>query len=36
MLIFIKNIKDTKKKQCENDARRRKKINKKWKSVSIR
>ena len=31
LLIHIKDIKDTKKKLCENDAKRRKKFNKKWK-----
>ena len=35
LLIYIKGIKDTKRKQCENDAKRRKKFNKKWKNVSI-
>ena len=29
LLIYIKDIKDTKKKLCENDAKRRKKFNKK-------
>ena len=33
--IYIKDIKDTKKKLCENNAKRRKKINKKWKNVLI-
>ena len=35
LLIYIKGIKDTKKKNCENDAKRRKKFNKKWKNVLI-
>ena len=35
LLIYIKGIKDTEKKVCENDARRRKKFNKKWKNVLI-
>ena len=35
LLIYIKGIKDTKKKLCENDAKRRKEINKKWKNVLI-
>ena len=30
LLIYIKGIKDTKKKLCENNAKRRKKINKKY------
>ena len=33
--IFIKGIKDTKKKLRENDAKRRKKFNNKWKNVLI-
>ena len=35
LLIYIKGITDTKKKLCENNAKRRKKINKKWKNVLI-
>ena len=35
LLIFIKGINDTEKKLCENDAKRRKKFNKKWKNVLI-
>ena len=35
LLIYIKDIKDTEKKLSENDAKRRKKINKKWKNVLI-
>ena len=35
LLIYIKGIKDTEKKPCENNAKRRKKINKKWKNVLI-
>ena len=35
LLTYIKGIKDTKKKLCENNAKRRKKINKKWKNVLI-
>ena len=35
LLIYIKGIKDTEKKLCENDANRRKKINKKWKNTLI-
>ena len=35
MLIYIKGIKDTEKKLCENNAKRRKKFNKKWKNVLI-
>ena len=35
LLIYIKGIKDAKKKLCENDAERGKKINKKWKNVLI-
>ena len=31
LLICIKGIKDTEKKLCENDAKRRKQFNKKWK-----
>ena len=34
LLIYIKGIKDTE-KQCESNAKRRKKINKKWKNVLI-
>ena len=32
LLINIKGIKDNGKKLCENDAKRRKKFNKKWKN----
>ena len=35
LLIYIKGIKDIEKKLCENDAKRRKKLNKKWKNVLI-
>ena len=35
LLIYIKGIKDTKKKLCENNAKLRKKFNKKWKNVLI-
>ena len=35
LLIYIKGIKDTEKKLCENNVKRRKKINKKWKNVLI-
>ena len=35
LLTYIKGIKDTEKKLCENDAKRRKKYNKKWKNVLI-
>ena len=35
LLIFIKGIKDTEKKLCDNDAKRRKQFNKKWKNVLI-
>ena len=35
LLVFIKAIKDTEKKLCENDSRRRKKFNKKWKNDLI-
>ena len=35
LLTYIKGIKDTKKKLCENDGKRRKKFNKKWKSVLL-
>ena len=35
LLIYIKGIKDTEKKLCENDAKKRKKIDKKWKNVLI-
>ena len=34
LVICIKSIKDTE-KLCENDAKRRKKLNKKWKNVLI-
>ena len=33
LLIYIKSIKDTEKKLCESNAKRRKKFNKKWKNV---
>ena len=32
-LKYVKGIKNTEKKLCENDTKRRKKINKKWKNV---
>ena len=35
LLIYIKGIKDIEKKLCENDSKRRKKINKKRKNVLI-
>ena len=35
LLIYITGIKDTAKKLCENNAKRRKKFDKKWKNVSI-
>ena len=35
LLIFIKGIKDTEKKLCDNDVKRRKQFNKKWKNVLI-
>ena len=35
LLIYIKDIKDIEKKFCENDAKRRKKVIKKWKNVLI-
>ena len=35
LMTFVKDIKDTKKELCENDAKRRKKFNKKWKNVLI-
>ena len=35
LLIYIKGIKDTEKKLCESNAKRRKKFNKKWKNVLI-
>ena len=35
LLIYIKGVKDTEKKLYENDAKRRKKFNKKWKNVLI-
>ena len=35
LLISITGMKDTEKKLCENDAKRRKKFNKKWKNVLI-
>ena len=34
-LIYIKGIKDTEKKLCENDTKRRIKFNKKWKNILI-
>ena len=33
--LLIKGIKDIEKKLCENDAKRRKNFNKKWKNVLI-
>ena len=35
LLIYIKGIKNTEKKLCENNAKRRKKFNKKWKDLLI-
>ena len=35
LLIYIKGIKDSEKKLCKNDAKGRKKFNKKWKNVLI-
>ena len=35
LLIYIKGIKNTKKKPYENDAERRKNFNKKWKNILI-
>ena len=35
LLIYIKDIKDTEKKLCENNAKRRKKFNKAWTDVLI-
>ena len=35
LLIYITGIKDTEKKLCENNTKRRKKFDKKWKNVSI-
>ena len=35
LLIYIKGMKDTEKKLCENNVKRREKINKKWKNVLI-
>ena len=35
LLISIKGIKKIEKKLCENDAKRKKKLNKKWKKVLI-
>ena len=32
LLIYVKGIKDTEKKPCENNAKRRKKFNKNWKN----
>ena len=35
LLIYIKGIKDTEKKLCESNAKRRKKFYKKWKNILI-
>ena len=35
LLIYIKDIKDTEKKLCQNNAKRRTKFNKKWKNALI-
>ena len=35
LLIYNKGIKDTEKKLCKNDAKRRNRFNKKWKNVLI-
>ena len=35
LLIYIKGIRDTEEKLCENNAKRRKQFNKKWKNVLI-
>ena len=35
LLIYIKGIKDTEKKLCENSAKRIKNFNKEWKKVLI-
>ena len=35
LLIYIKDIKSIEKKLCESDAKRKKKINKKWENVLI-
>ena len=35
ILIYIKGIKDTKNKLCDNNAKWRKKFNKRWKNVLI-
>ena len=35
LLIYIKGIKDTEKKVCESNEKRRKKFNKEWKNVLI-
>ena len=35
LLMYTKGVKDIKKKLCENDAKRKKTINKKWKNVLI-
>ena len=32
-MTYIKGIKDTEKKLCENDVKRSKNFNKKWKNV---
>ena len=32
-MIYIKGINDTERKLCENDTKRRKIFNKKWKNV---
>ena len=36
LLIYIKGIKYTNKNLCENNTKRRKKFNKKWKNVLIK
>ena len=33
LLIYIKSIKNIEKKLCENDTKRKKKFDKKWKNV---
>ena len=35
LLIYIKGIRDTEEKLCENNAKRRKEFNKKWENVLI-
>ena len=35
LLKYTKGLEDTEKKLCENDAKRKNKINKKWKNVLI-